>query len=90
VAAGLAMVRVKPNETRTTTNEPPLSGLGHPADTATDMIVLCFVDPNEAHTTTDEPPVSGREDVANKSTDSDWQHANRGRKRLHYEPPRMG
>ena len=87
-AVDLSGVRVDPNEPHTTTYEPLGSGLEYVAHTATHRTAFCSIEPNKAHTATDEPPISGRGDAANESTDNDWQHVNRGRIRLHYEPPR--
>jgi hypothetical protein len=85
-----AGVAVDLDEARTTANEPPVPELGHVAEGATDIPALRFVAPNEARAATDKPPVSGREDVTNEPSDSDWEHVNPARIRLHYEPPRIG
>jgi hypothetical protein len=89
-AVDLSAVRVEPNDPDTTTDEPPGCELDHVADAATCITVFCSIDPNKANTATNEPPISGREDAANDPTDDDRQHVNRGRIRLHYEPPRTG
>jgi hypothetical protein len=87
-ALRLGLVCPKVSKARATTDEPPMFGPRHAADTPACKMTCCFIGAGEAHTPTNKASACERESVTSEATYGDWQRANGRLISLHYEPPR--